>query len=61
MGVRLGVSLGIGAVAFFVSALILITLQEAIKNPLIAVAAGMMGLAAFAAAYLLDMLTTPRE
>jgi len=59
--VRLGVSLGIGAVAFFVSALILITLQEAIKNPLIAVAAGMMGLAAFAAAYLLDMLTTPRE
>lgn len=58
---RLGVSLGIGAVAFFVSALILITLQEAIKNPLIAVAAGMMGLAAFAAAYLLDMLTTPRE
>ena len=53
--------MGIGAVAFFVSALILITLQEAIKNPLIAVAAGMMGLAAFAAAYLLDMLTTPRE
>ena len=50
-----------GVVAFFIMALALITLQEMVKNPIILIAAGMLGIATAVFAYILDMLTTTRE
>ncbi len=58
---RLAVSLIVGAAAFFAMALALIVLQEMIKQPLILVAAGMIGIATAIFAYILDMLTTTSE
>lgn len=58
---RLIVSLMFGAVGFFAMAIILITLKESVDNPLIAIAALVMGLVVFAGSYVIDVLTTRRE